>query len=104
MRRIHCLERKTNKNNNCRSFHGDEAEKIYYYYYRYNNIFCNTSISDCLFKLNNLKFIVNLRYEEIRNNEIHLKSRIVPIIITRICSLENVNMKCPVQIVPVFII
>lgn len=27
MRRIHCLERKTNKNNNCRSFHGDEAKK-----------------------------------------------------------------------------
>lgn len=78
MRRMHCLERKTNKNNNCRSFHGLEAEKIYYYYYRYNNIFFNTFISDCSFNLNNFKFIVNLRYEQIRNNEIYLKSSIVP--------------------------
>lgn len=76
----------------------------YCYYHRYNNIFCNTSISNCLFNLNNFKFIVNLRYEEIRNNEIDLKSRIISMIITRKCSLESVNVKCPVQIVPVFII
>lgn len=90
MRRMHCLERKTNKNNNCRSFHGHEAEKIYYYYYRYNNIFFITSISDCSFNLNNFKFTY---IYVVRNNEIYLKSSIVPYE----CSLESVNVKCPDQ-------